>query len=790
MSNDEREQSMKKKLDGIMEVAGMMVEKAAKRMPGAGVDQIKAEALLIYKDFLKNKEVLVPQEYTEAVILAIGIAAKKVATNGKREASMSDKCNSCGAEIKYAAGSQSLKCQYCGATNEIQKAENQLPSKVEVIIPLTVSQDDLEKRVYSFMASGNWTPDDMLEASTFTKKECFYVPAYLIRVKYKATWTASFGYDKKEPYTDYRTVTRNNRQHQEAYTAYRTVTDWKPANGVDSGEFWVSAYAGKKLGESDLSPAELVTYVISQALAKNNIITSFNPSFTKGVETEMYSVPEASALASLKDEINSNVDDKVQSHGKGDHQKDWHWNATMSHETNTIYVPICHAVYDYEGTEYHVWIDGIGGDDIRADKLPEDKGRKKLVYFGFVPLGVGLAALIVNYFSGTFTFYGLVIAAILGGGYAAIRSWHLIEYSKKIRDSLLTQIHASSNTIKVTGDEERDKVARSFQRPEKPLFAKTHYDKFVLPALSVLVLISINSENTKHSEKMPQAVTLASKSGDMAAPVPIATPAPTLPVVVKPDTASAVEAVSSVPASVAVVSSSAITGWVKLVESEDVDFYVNASSIRKAGDKATILTLSDFKSSKNSKSGKSYMSNTNQDEYDCKENKERLLNIVSAYSENMGRGEITATNSGSNPAPGEWSQVTPNSLMGAIFKIACGQSAHVPAGVVASPQAALMPSFDCTKASTFSEKAICSDPLLGNLDGALSKNYKYMLASDIGDGARNDLKTTQKDWLAERNKCTDNQCLANTYRKRMDEVCEYPVISGAHPICTTSDDIK
>lgn len=106
------------------------------------------------------------------------------------------------------------------------------------------------------------------------------------------------------------------------------------------------------------------------------------------------------------------------------------------------------------------------------------------------------------------------------------------------------------------------------------------------------------------------------------------------------------------------------------------------------------------------------------------------------------------------------------------------------------PQATWSPSFDCAKASTFSEKAICSDTLLGKLDGALAENYKYMLASDIGDGAKNDLKATQRKWLAERNKCTDNQCLANTYRMRIDQICEYPVISGTHPICTSSDEIK
>lgn len=105
-------------------------------------------------------------------------------------------------------------------------------------------------------------------------------------------------------------------------------------------------------------------------------------------------------------------------------------------------------------------------------------------------------------------------------------------------------------------------------------------------------------------------------------------------------------------------------------------------------------------------------------------------------------------------------------------------------------QTALVPSFDCTKASTTIEKAICADPLLGKLDGALAQNYKAILSANIGDGAKGDLRATQKKWVSERNQCSTSQCIADAYKKRIDEVCEYPVISGVHPICLASDDVK
>lgn len=92
-------------------------------------------------------------------------------------------------------------------------------------------------------------------------------------------------------------------------------------------------------------------------------------------------------------------------------------------------------------------------------------------------------------------------------------------------------------------------------------------------------------------------------------------------------------------------------------------------------------------------------------------------------------------------------------------------------------------SFDCGKASTFVEKAICADPALGGLDDALSEGYKGALAANTSDEARSALRTSQKAWLADRNKCSSNKCLEDLYRKRINQLCEQPEAAGARSAC-------
>jgi len=72
--------------------------------------------------------------------------------------------------------------------------------------------------------------------------------------------------------------------------------------------------------------------------------------------------------------------------------------------------------------------------------------------------------------------------------------------------------------------------------------------------------------------------------------------------------------------------------------------------------------------------------------------------------------------------------------------------------------------FDCDKASTFAEKAICSDSRLTAMDDELGRLYKAALASAPDKTA---LKSEQKAWLAARDSCQDDACIMKAYSDRI-----------------------
>lgn len=84
--------------------------------------------------------------------------------------------------------------------------------------------------------------------------------------------------------------------------------------------------------------------------------------------------------------------------------------------------------------------------------------------------------------------------------------------------------------------------------------------------------------------------------------------------------------------------------------------------------------------------------------------------------------------------------------------------------LVATSQAA---SFDCAKAATKIEKLICADAEISKLDDELNSAYKTALQDEKQAAS---IRQAQKQWMKERNGCSDAACAKMAYEVRLSSL--------------------
>jgi glucose/arabinose dehydrogenase/uncharacterized protein len=87
-----------------------------------------------------------------------------------------------------------------------------------------------------------------------------------------------------------------------------------------------------------------------------------------------------------------------------------------------------------------------------------------------------------------------------------------------------------------------------------------------------------------------------------------------------------------------------------------------------------------------------------------------------------------------------------------------------------SVESAAAASFDCAKAATPTEKAICADPILSRLDEQLDDAYRV---AQKRASSRTALRDAQRQWLStRRDVCRDAACLRAAYQARIDALLD------------------
>lgn len=81
------------------------------------------------------------------------------------------------------------------------------------------------------------------------------------------------------------------------------------------------------------------------------------------------------------------------------------------------------------------------------------------------------------------------------------------------------------------------------------------------------------------------------------------------------------------------------------------------------------------------------------------------------------------------------------------------------------------PSFNCRNARTRSERAVCASTALAAKDRAMSARF-YDAMGAVGGGGRRALRDTRDRFLAYRDRCRDDACIAQAYDDRIDEIAD------------------
>lgn len=279
------------------------------------------------------------------------------------------KCYSCGAELSFAPGSESLECPYCGALNKIDSAKNDdigddykkilkdLEENEEFIENFTAkcnscgSQFEIDGDISSTECPFCASPVIVEGGSTRRIKPKAILPFKVTREKAKSLfkkWVKKLWFAPKElkvtvlqkeklngiyiPYwvydvnaiSYYDGERGSDHKETESYTTYEdgkevsktneiTVTDWSPASGVIYNPF-----TGILIPGTGTIPENLLKSIDNWDLKE---LKNFNEEFISGFKAECYTTGVVKGFSEAVKKTGERIRSLIKNDIGGDHQK-------------------------------------------------------------------------------------------------------------------------------------------------------------------------------------------------------------------------------------------------------------------------------------------------------------------------------------------------------------------------------------------------------------------------------------------------------------------------------------
>lgn len=111
----------------------------------------------------------------------------------------------------------------------------------------------------------------------------------------------------------------------------------------------------------------------------------------------------------------------------------------------------------------------------------------------------------------------------------------------------------------------------------------------------------------------------------------------------------------------------ALADWVRIRGDATVTVLADSGSLARSGDMATMWSMINYTKPRKTDDGEEHMSSRQRMEYDCADKLSRRLEF-DRYSDLSGLGRAVYSNKNASG----WSPVAPGSVVGELFRFACG----------------------------------------------------------------------------------------------------------------------
>jgi uncharacterized protein len=431
-----------------------------------------------------------------------------------------------------------------------------------------------------------------------------------------------------------------------------------------------------------------------------------------------------------------------------------------------VLIPVCHVVYEFEGTAYNVWVDGTSTGNLVADASPEDASRRKTVRNGFLPAilaGVGACVTFASAHESVGALPEMPLLWIgLGGAllYGLLRRQAILSYSQRLRNAILAQRKLDTTNTAQTSEAEQLKLIDACKRPNRSWLSGAIRDAVALPLVSAIALAAVLVPRIHEAIREPATSQYAAQ----------ATPAPTP------------SAAQTPPAAPAVQSSSGFS-WLIGKHPSDV---VNdplfraafsgapAQDWQKIADRLAVADANGIQLQNGFYVGSGCMAHA------CDSD-----DAAFAIDAANGRGDVIYRETSDDPDGKTsvrgyaWRDVPVSSTPLLAWATSKGINLSAPAtsSQESQPVTTYQTSFDCGRARSDSERLVCGNAELAAADVELADLYARAKAAAPDQAAFG--QHVRQQWNEREQNCHDKGCVAQWYADQKSWFNS--VLSGQQP---------